>query len=171
MSANFEQKKLVVEEIKDKISRAKSLILVDYRGINVEEDTKLRAEFRNNGAEYKIYKNKLVLKALSDLNITGLENYLKDTTAIAFGYNDEVVPAKILKAVKKEIGKIDIKAGYLNGNVLTIADVNTLADLPSKELLVAKLLGVLQAPVTGLVSVLNAPIRGLAVALNAIATK
>ncbi len=171
MSANFEQKKLVVEEIKDKISRAKSMVFVDYRGINVAEDTKLRADFRKADVDYKVYKNKLFALALKELNITGLDDVLQDTTAIAFGYSDEVAPAKILKATSKEIGKLNVKAGYLNGKAITADEVKSLADLPSKEQLVAKLLGVLSAPATGLVTVLNAPIKGLAVALNAIATK
>lgn len=171
MSTNFEQKKLVVEEIKDKISRAKSIIMVDYRGINVEQDTKLRATFRKANADYKVYKNRLFERALKDLNMSVLPEFLQGTTAFAFGFEDEIVPAKILKSFKKDCDKIVIKAGFLSNKVITAAEVEKLANLPSKPQLVAQLLSVMCAPARNLVSVLSAPARGLAVALNAIASK
>ena len=160
MSANLEAKKLIVEEIKNKIQKAKSLTFVDYRGLTVEEDTKMRTAFRNAGAEYKVYKNRLVLKALEDCGITGLENVLEGTSAVAFGYNDEVTSNKIIVDTMKETNKMQIKGGVVNGKVVDIAMVETLAKIPSKEVLLAKLLFLLQSPV-----------RGLAVALNAIAEK
>lgn len=160
MSANLETKKLIVEEIKNKIQKAKSLTFVDYRGLTVEEDTKMRTAFRNAGAEYKVYKNRLVLKALEDCGISGLENVLEGTSAVAFGYNDEVSSNKIIVDTIKETNKMQIKGGVLNGKVVDIEMIETLAKIPSKEVLVAKLLFLLQSPV-----------RGLAVALNAIAEK
>ena len=96
MSANLEAKKLVVEEIKEKFSKAKTIAFVDYRGITVAEDTALRKKFRQNGCDYKVYKNRLMLKALSDLGIKCPENYFEGTTAVAIGYKDEVAPAKIV---------------------------------------------------------------------------
>lgn len=160
MSANLEAKKLIVEEIKNKIQKAKSLTFVDYRGLTVEEDTKMRTAFRNAGAEYKVYKNRLVLKALEDCGISGLENVLEGTSAVAFGYNDEVSSNKIIVDTIKETNKMQIKGGVLNGKVVDVEMIETLAKIPSKEVLVAKLLFLLQSPV-----------RGLAVALNAIAEK
>ena len=96
MSANFEAKKVVVNEIKEKLSKAKSVAFVGYDALTVEEDTKMRREFKANGAEYKVYKNRLMLLALNELGIKGAEKYLEGTSAVAFGYDDEVAPAKIV---------------------------------------------------------------------------
>lgn len=160
MSASLEAKKLLVEEIKNKIQRAKSLTFVDYRGLTVEEDTKMRAAFRNAGADYKVYKNRLLLRALEECGITGLESVLEGTSAVAFGFEDEVAPNKIIVDTIKDTQKMQIKGGVLNGQVVDVAMVEKLASIPSKEVLLAKLLFLLQSPV-----------RGLAVALNAIAEK
>lgn len=160
MSANLEAKKLIVEEIKNKIEKAKSLTFVDYRGLTVEEDTKLRTAFRNAGAEYKVYKNRLVLKALEECGIKGLESVLEGTSAVAFGYNDEVSSNKIIVDTMKDINKMQIKGGIVNGQVVDVNMIETLAKIPSREVLVAKLLFLLQSPV-----------RGLAVAINEIAKK
>ena len=171
MSANFEAKKLVVAEIKEKLEKAKSVTFVDYRGLTVEEDTKMRKEFRENGAEYKVYKNRLMLLALNELGIKGAEKYLEGTSAVVFGYNDEVAQAKIVCDYVEKTKKLSIKFGLLNGQSVESKDIEALAKLPSKDVLVAKLLGTLLAPISGLARVLNAPTQGLAIALNAIATK
>lgn len=160
MSASLEAKKLLVEEIKSKIQRAKSLTFVDYRGLTVEEDTKMRAAFRDAGADYKVYKNRLLLRALEECGITGLESVLEGTSAVAFGFEDEVAPNKIIVDTIKNTQKMQIKGGVLNGQIIDVAMVEKLANIPSKEVLLAKLLFLLQSPV-----------RGLAVALNAIAKK
>lgn len=160
MSASLEAKKLLVEEIKSKIQRAKSLTFVDYRGLTVEEDTKMRAAFRDAGADYKVYKNRLLLRALEECGITGLESVLEGTSAVAFGFEDEVAPNKIIVDTIKKTQKMQVKGGVLNGQIIDVAMVEKLANIPSKEVLLAKLLFLLQSPV-----------RGLAVALNAIAEK
>ena len=171
MSANLEAKKLVVEEIKEKFSNAKTLAFVDYRGITVDEDTKLRKKFRENGCDYKVYKNRLMLKALSDLGIECPANYFEGTTAVAIGYEDEVAPAKIVCNFVKESKKMAIKFGILNGTSVDAQNIEALATLPSKEELIAKLLGTLNNTASSLCRVLTAPSRGLVVALNAVATK
>ena len=171
MSANLEAKKLVVEEIKDKFSRAKTLAFVDYRGFTVAEDTALRRKFRESGCEYKVYKNRLMLKALSDLGIECPTNFFEGTTAVAIGYDDEVAPAKIVCDCVKETKKMVIKFGILNGASVDAKNIEALAALPSKEELIAKLLGTLNNTASSLCRVLSAPTRGLVVALNAIATK
>ena len=162
MSANFEAKKQIVAEIKDKLSRAKSVTFVDYRGLTVEQDTKMRKEFRENGAEYKVYKNRLMLLALNELGITG---------AVVFGYDDEVTQAKIVCDYVDKTKKLSIKFGLLNGQSVESKDIEALAKLPTKDVLVAKLLGTLLGPISSLARVLNAPTQGLAIALNAIAEK
>jgi large subunit ribosomal protein L10 len=168
VSSNLEAKKELVSEIKDKISKSKSIAFVNYSGTTVADNTALRTKFRKAGAEFKVYKNRLILRALNELGITGAESFLQGTNAIAFGFEDEVTPAKLIVEAGKDKNKFQIVFGVLGNRVVTADDVNTLAKLPSKEVLVAKLLGLLSAPATGLVSVLSAPARGLAVALNAI---
>ena len=158
MSANFEAKKQLVEEIKEKFSKAKTLAFVDYRGITVDEDTAMRRKFREAGCEYKVYKNRLMLKALSDLGIECSANYFEGTTAVAIGYEDEVAPAKILCDTISKTKKMAIKFGILNGVSVSAENIEALAKLPSKEELIAKLLGTLNNPITSLCRVLNAAI-------------
>lgn len=170
MSSNLEVKKELVSEIKDKVSRSKSITFVNYTGTTVSENTELRNKFRESGAEFKVYKNRLVLRALNELGITGADDYLQGANAVAFGFEDEVSPAKLLVAAGKN-KKFKIVFGILGNKVVSSEEINSLATLPSKEVLVATLLGVLSAPATGLARVLSAPARGLAVALNAISEK
>lgn len=160
MSANLEAKKVIVEEIKDKINKAVSLTFVDYRGLTVEEDTKMRAELRKSGVEYKVYKNRLLIKALQELGLTGYEDILEGTTAVAFGMQDEVSAPRILVKTVEDTKKMQIKGGILNGARIDTAMVEKLAKIPSKEVLISKLLYLLQSPV-----------RSVAIALNAIAEK
>lgn len=171
MSANIEAKKLVVEEIKDKVSKSKSVTFVDYKGLTVAEDTAMRREFKNNGAEYKVYKNTLLSLALNELGIKEAENLLQGTTAVAFSYDDEVSGAKIACESATKTKKLAVKFGLLNGNFVEGKEIEELAKLPSKEVLIAKLLGTLNGPASALARVLNAPTQGLAIALNAIASK
>ena len=171
MSANFEAKKVIVEEIKEKLNRAKSVTFVDYNALTVAEDTAMRQEFKKNGSEYKVYKNKLLLLALNELGINGAEQYLNGTTAVAFSYDDEVSGAKITCQTAEKTKKLTVKFGLLNGNFVEGKEMEALAKLPSKEVLIAMLLGTLNAPITGLARVCKAPVEGLARALNAIATK
>ena len=160
MSANFEAKKVIVDEIKEKIKSAKTLTFVDYRGLTAVEDTALRAAFRKANAEYKVYKNRLLLRALEELGMTGYDAILEGTTAVAFGYEDEVSTAKILVDTIKNTKKMQLKGGILDGKQIDVAMIETLAKIPSKEVLITQLLYVLQSPV-----------RGLAIALDAIANK
>lgn len=160
MSANLEAKKELVEEIKNKIQSSISLTFVDYRGLTVEEDTKMRRALREAGVEYKVYKNRLLLKALADLGITGYEDILQGTTAVAFGMQDEISGPKIIVETSEKTKKMQVKGGILNGNRIEADMVNQLAKIPSKEVLISKLLYLLQSPV-----------RSVAIALNAIAEK
>lgn len=160
MSANLEAKKELVAEIKDKLSRAKCVVFVDYRGLNVAQDTEMRTEFRKNNSDYKVYKNRLVLRAASELGISGLEEHLQGTSAIAFGYEDEVSAAKIVSQVGEKTNMLSIKCGLLNGKLISSDEVKTLAKIPSREELIGKLLFIFQNPM-----------RSLAVAINEIAKK
>ena len=160
MSANLEAKKVLVEEIKNKIQSAVSLTFVDYRGLTVEEDTKMRKQLREAGVDYKVYKNRLLLKALNELGFTGYDDVLQGTTAVAFGNKDEVSAPNILVKTIEDSKKMEIKCGMLNGQRVDAKMVEQLAKIPSKEVLISKLLYLLQSPV-----------RSVAIALKAIADK
>ncbi len=168
MSANQEAKKLVVADIKDKLSRAKGAVLVDYRGLTVQEATELRKQFREADVEYKVLKNTLIQLAAKELDLSEMDQYLTGPTAIAFGYNDPVVPAKILTEFIKKTKKMEVKGGLVEGKVIDNSGVQYLSDLPSREVLLAKLLGSMNAPISGFVGVLSGTLRSLLYTLNAI---
>ena len=128
-------------------------------------------EFRKAGADYKVYKNRLVLRALNDCGINLDESLFQGTLACAFGFDDEVAPAKILDKIISDTKKMEVKFGVLNGEKIDSAEVKALANLPTKEVLLVKLLSVLNGPATGLARVINAPVQNLVLALNAIANK
>lgn len=156
MSANLELKKELVEQIKSELKEAKSIVFVDYRGITVAEDTAMRKEFRENGVTYKVFKNRLLTRALDGLGITGYDpKMFEGTTAVAFG-SDEVAPAKIFCKHQKDLKKMAVKFGIVDGQIMDQAQVEALAEIPSKEILIAMLLGTLNAPVAGLARALNA---------------
>lgn len=158
-----------IDEIKEKIEKAQSVVLVDYRGLNVSELTDLRKKYREAGIEYKVYKNTMMRFAFKDSGLEGFNEFLKGPSAIAFGYDDPVTPAKISAEFAKENDKLEIKAGVVDGKIIEATEVENLAKLPSKEVLVAQALGGLNAPIQGFANVLNGTIRGLAIVLNAIA--
>lgn len=168
MSSKIESKKKLVEEIKEKISESQGIVLVDYRGLNVEEDTELRNQFRKAGVEYKVYKNTMMRFAFKDLGLEDFNKYLVGPSAIAYS-KDPVAPAKITNEFAKKHKNLEIKAGVVDGKVIDINGVKSLADLPSKEVLVAKVLGGLNGPISGFVNVLQGNMRNLVYALNAIA--
>ena len=152
----LEAKKKIVEEIKEKFNNSKSVIFVNYKGINVEQDTKLRKSFRENNVEYKIYKNRLIKIALDELGITNYDaKYLDGTTSVAFGA-DEVGAASVLYKAIKEFNLLETKFGIVNGEVVDAAQIEALSKIPSKEILIAQLLGMLNAPVAALARVLDA---------------
>ncbi|NMC56812.1 MAG: 50S ribosomal protein L10 [Eubacteriaceae bacterium] len=168
MSANIESKKQTVAEISQKFKNAKSIVLVDYKGISVEKATILRNKARDANIDYKVYKNTLARIAAKESGCEGLSDYLVGSIAIAVSDADQIAPAKLLADFIKENKILEIKGGFVDGRVLSPKEVESLATLPSKEELVAKMLGSLKSPLYGLANVLNGNIRGLVVALNAI---
>lgn len=169
--AKLQSKIDLVNEIKEKIEGSHSMVFINYRGLTVEEVTELRKNFRENDVVYKVYKNTMMKRAFQDLGIEGLDDFMKGPTAVAFGMEDAVAPAKVASEYAKDHEVVEIKAGYVDGKIIDTKGVEALAKLPSREVLIAQVLGGLNAPITGLVSVLNGNIRGLAVALRAIAEK
>ena len=169
MSANFEAKKGVVEDIKESIQNAKSVVLVKFNGLTVAEDTELRREFRKNNVEYKVLKNTLIRRAFNDLGITDFDEDLNGPTSVAFGSDETGASKVIVEAAKKYQDKVSVKSAYVDGGKVDVKGVQALATMPSKEQLIAKMLGSMQAPIANFVGVLSAMPRSLVIALNAIA--
>ena len=166
---NIEAKQAIVQEIADKMKNAQGTVVVDYRGLNVEEVTELRKKARENNIDYKVYKNSMMRFAAKEAGVEGLLDVLVGPTAIAFCEDDPVAPAKLINDFAAAHKALEIRAGVVEGKVLDVAGVKELAELPPREVLVAKVLGGLNAPISGFANVLNANLKGLVVALNAIA--
>lgn len=158
MSQNFENKKVLVAEITDKIKNAQSIVLAEYKGLTVEQDHALRNECRANNIDYCVYKNRLIKRAFENNGIEIGEDVLQGQTAIAFGA-DDVTAARVLVG-KETDTKLKVKSGYGLGKVLTEQEVHDLAKIPTKEVLLAQLVGML-----------SMPMRNLAVTIAEIAKK
>ncbi len=157
MSNNLENKKVIVAGIKEKFERSQTVVLVDFRGLTVEEDTNLRNEFRKAGVEYSVLKNNMIELAVKDTPYAAaMAEHLKGPTAVAFGYNDMIAPAKIAVDYGKKIKKLALKCGVCDGSYLDAAGVAALADLPSKEVLIARLMGSMMSAVSGFVRLIEA---------------
>ena len=153
--AKVELKAPIVDEIKGYVSDAKSAVLVDYRGLTVEQDTKLRKQLREAGVVYKVYKNTMLHLAFDGTDFAQLDNDLEGPTAIAFGIEDETAPARIINNFAKEAEAIEIKSGVVDGEYYDAAGVKVLATIPSKDELISKLLGSLQSPITNFARVVK----------------
>ncbi len=158
----------VVEEFSAKLTTAKAAFLADYRGMDVEEANALRNKLRVAGIEYSVVKNTLLRLAAKDTSFECLGEYMTGPTAIAIAQDDPVAPAKALTEFAKTSKFFELKAAVLEGNLLSDADIKNLADLPSREELLAKVLGSINAPVSNFVGVLAAVPRSLVQVLGAI---
>ena len=145
-NAILEQKKQVVADLAEQIKTSASGVIVNYQGITVENDTKLRKALREAGVKYVVMKNTLTGRACDMCGYSDIKQYLNGMTAIAISQNDAVAPAKIIKEYAEKIESFNILAGYVDGEVLDAAGVNSLADIPSKEVLLAKFLGSIKSP-------------------------
>lgn len=152
MSKNYEAKAVVVNEAKEKLEKSSTFVLVDYKGINVEDVTELRKRFREAGVDYKVYKNTLFKRATSEIGLEAIHAELQGTVAIAFGYDDVIAPARVLNQFVKDHPKtpISVKAGVVEGKVMNADQIKALGDLPSKEILLSMLLGALQGSIRNL---------------------
>ncbi|MCM1528513.1 MAG: 50S ribosomal protein L10 [Alistipes sp.] len=157
-NAVLEAKKAKVEQLTEIIKSSVSGVLVDYKGITVEEDTKLRKELREAGVNYFVEKNTMLLRAFKNCGIEGFEEALNGTTALAVSNDDQTAPARILGAFAEKAGddKFNLKAGYVEGEVYDAAGVVALSKVPSKDVLLAQLVGSLQGPLQKLAAVLDA---------------
>ncbi len=153
--AKVELKKPIVEEISANIKDAQSVVLVDYRGLTVDEDTRLRKELRENNITYKVYKNTFMNFAFKGTDFEALAPYLEGPSAIAISTEDATAPARILAKFAKTAQALEIKAGVVEGTVYDAQGIEQIAKVPSREELLSKLLGSLQSPITNLARVLN----------------
>lgn len=146
MSKVLEAKQAVVTEIADKMKTSASMVVVDYRGLNVAQVTELRKQLREAGVEFKVYKNSMARRAAEASDLEGLNEHLTGPNAIAFSTEDVIAPAKIINNFAKDNEALEIKAGVIEGTLASVEEVKALATLPSREGLLSMLLSVLQAP-------------------------
>lgn len=158
-----------VSGISEKFANSPSIVVVDTRGLTVEEDTELRVLLRKAGVTFKVTKNTLAVRAAEQIGVVGSETLFVGPTAVATHESDVTAAAKILTEYAKKHDKLKVKGAILEGKIVDAEGVKEIANLPSREVLIAKVLGGFNAPISGLVNVLNGNIRGLVVALNAIA--
>ena len=145
----LEQKQKIVAELTEEIKGSVAGVLVNYQGITVDDDTKMRKALREAGVKYTVMKNSLTGRACEEVGMGEMKQYLTGMTAIAIATDDPVAPAKVLKEYADKIESFQILAGYLDGVVVDKATVEKLADIPSKEVLIAKFLGSIRSPLYG----------------------
>lgn len=165
----FKQEK--IEAMKEKFAKAKVAVVTDYKGLTVEEITKLRRELQKQEGDYMVTKNTLAKIAAKGTQFEVLDEALKGPIAIAFGFKDEVAPAKVLTKFLKEVKKGEILSAALDGKLLSKKETEVLSNLPSKEELYAKMLGSINSPASGIVGAVNAVMSGLVRAMDQVAKK
>ena len=153
--AKVELKQPIVQEIAETVKDAQSVVLVDYRGLTVEEDTRLRKELREAGVTYKVYKNTMMRFAFKGTDFESLDGELEGPSAMAVSTTDATAPARILAKFAKTAPKLELKGGVVEGTYYDAAGIQAVANVPSREELLSKLLGSIQSPITNLARVLN----------------
>lgn len=153
--AKVELKAPIIEEIKSNVANAKSAVVVNYCGITVEQDTKLRKKLREAGVVYKVYKNTFLKRAFEGTDYAQLDKVLEGTTAVAFGISDATAPARIISEMMKDVPALAFKGGVIDGTYYDEAGCKVIATIPSKEVLISKLLGSLQSPITNFARVIK----------------
>jgi len=164
----IDEKKKIVEDLREIFSKSKVLIVTDYKGLNVTTINELRRKLREADVEYKVVKNSLLVRASEDTDISLIAESFKGPSAIAISYDDPVAPAKVLTQFAKDNAKLEIKAGVMDGKVLDLSAINALSELPSQEVLLGKLLSVLNGVPTSLVIALSDIPKKLLNVLNAV---
>lgn len=163
------QKEQLVEAIKDRFAGSQAVLLADYRGLSVKELEQLRGKLREVGAELTVYKNSLTEIAMRELALPSMTDYLAGPTAFVFAEEDPVGPAKALTAFAKEHKALELKGGLVENQVVDADGVKAIATLPSREELIAKLLGTMVNPLVGFARVLNGPVEAFARTVQAVA--
>lgn len=170
MTKQRDLNKQIVKDIQARLEEATSVVVTDYRGLNVAEATDLRRQLREAGVEYRVLKNTLTRLAASEAGLEGLHETLSGPNAIAFS-SDAVSAAKVLYGYAKKNDKLEIKGGALDGQVVSLDQLKALSELPSREELLTKLAGCLQGPMSNMVNVLQAPLRDCVGLMQAIKDK
>ena len=165
------EKEAQVQILKEKLSAAQTVILADYRGLTVEEMTELQKKLRETGTEFRVVKNTLARLAAKEAKIDELDPYLTGPVAMAFGVDDPVAPAKILHTFARDHKNLELKAGLLEKKLLDVKEIEALATLPSREVLLTRLAAAMMGPLRNLGFVLSAPIRNMAYVLDAVREK
>jgi large subunit ribosomal protein L10 len=160
-----------IKDLRDKLQRANSAVLVEYRGMTVKETTELRNRLRKLNAEMDVAKNTLIKRAMEDAALTGLDTYLEGPTAVVFAFEDAVPVVKVLNDYTKESRFLVLKAGRVEGRVYEAAQLGDIARMPPREQIIGTLLGALQGPAANLVGMLQAPASQLVFTLQAIGEK
>ena len=153
--AKVEIKAPIIDEIKGYVDKASAAVLVDYRGLTVEEDTRLRKALREAGVVYKVYKNTYLKRAFEGTDFAQLNGHLEGPTAIAFGLEDATAPARVIAEFAKKAPKLEFKAGVVEGVYYDVAGLQKVATIPSREVLISKLLGSMQSPIANIARVLK----------------
>lgn len=164
----LDEKKKIVDELKDKFSKSKVVIVTDYKGLDVTTINSLRRELRESQVEYRVVKNTLLIRAAENTDLAMIKDNFKGPSAIAISYEDPVAPAKILTGFAKDHEQLDIKAAVMEGRALDLAAIKALSKLPSREEIVGQLLSVMTGVPTGLVRALSDVPRRLLNVLGAV---
>lgn len=164
----LEQKKIVVDQLRDQFAKSKIIIITDYKGLNVAAMTDLRSKLRESNVEYRVVKNTLLTRAAEDTDVALIQDAFKGPSAIALSYEDPVAPAKVLTEFAKQNDKFEIKVGVMGGRVLDLPSIKALSALPSREVLLGQFLAAINGVPTGLVRALSDVPRRLLNVLQAI---
>ncbi|KUK36248.1 MAG: large subunit ribosomal protein [Clostridia bacterium] len=166
--AGIEEKKKIVAELEEKFKSSKSAIFTEYRGLTVEDANSFRRACREAGVEFRVVKNTLTRLAVERSGFKELSSLLTGPTAVAFGFEDPVAPAKVIFDFLKTKRSLEVKGGLVEGRIVGVSEIKSLADLPGRDVLLARVVGGLNGPLAGFVTVLQGPIRKLVYALNAV---
>ena len=150
-----QQKQQIIDEIKGKLETAQSAVVIDYMGINVAEADAMRKKLREAGVDYTVYKNTLMKRAIDGTEFAPLADVLEGPSAIAISSEDATAPARVLNEIIKDFKKMEFKAGVVEGTFYDKAGIEKIADIPSREVLIAKFMGSIQSPIANLARVLN----------------
>ena len=149
------QKQIIIDEIKDKFERAESAVVIDYIGITVAEADAMRKKLREAEVDYTVYKNTLVKRAIAGTKYEALSEVLEGPSGLAFSYNDATAPARILNESIKEFKKMEFKGGVVEGEVYSKEDIQAIASIPSREVLISKFMGSIQSPIANFARVVS----------------
>ena len=152
---HFEKKQAVINEIKERLNRAKSVVLVNARGLTVEQDTNLRRTLRQVGVDYKVYKNTMLTFAVADTDKASLAEYFAGPTTVAFSYEDPTTAASLISKSMKTLPKLEFKAGYIDGTIYDADGMKAVADIPPREVLISRLLGSFKSPMSSFARVIS----------------